>query len=271
MSYPPEHHFLRDLRIETVQLSEGTGRCAAPLTDHLRGRDGSAGLGAIVTIVDIAGSAGAVRAVSPGWSATLDLSVTMFAPLIVGPIVADATLLRAGKKVVVLGVDVFDGNGGEDSSAMRKVGRATVAFSRLPASASVIQHDRRRQFGPRGSMARPDSALTAPVLEQVGIRRIEGPVGTVELPKTEYVRNSLGTINGGIHGMIYQAAAESIVDDLTPCDIQIHYLAQAQVGPARTHVVMASRRGDHAVCEIHAVDVGDESRLISLATVVCTG
>lgn len=144
MTYPPEHHFLRDLRIETVQTGEHSGRCLAPVTDFLRNRAGAVGLGVIVTVADIAASSAALVAVAPDWQATLDLSVTMTAPLTDGPIIVDSRLLRGGKKVVVLAVDVFDGHGGEGPAAEDRIGRGTVSFSRLPISASAIRIDRRR-------------------------------------------------------------------------------------------------------------------------------
>jgi hypothetical protein len=50
--------------------------------------------------------------------------------------------------------------------------------------------------------------------------------------------------------------------------VQIHYLAQAKAGPARTSLEMLRRSGDHAVCMVRAVDAGNDEQVLALATVV---
>ena len=56
----------------------------------------------------------------------------------------------------------------------------------------------------------------------------------VELERTPYVANNLGTINGGAQAVLIEAAAEAMRPGLVAADMAIHYLSQVRTGPART-------------------------------------
>jgi hypothetical protein len=48
----------------------------------------------------------------------------------------------------------------------------------------------------RSTASRPNSHLTGPLLDEIGLRVVDAKTGQVELAKSEYIRNSFGTING---------------------------------------------------------------------------
>jgi acyl-coenzyme A thioesterase PaaI-like protein len=122
-------------------------------------------------------------------------------------------------------------------------------------------------IGQRRHMPPVNGLPGAPLLERCGLRVIDAAAGVVELANSPYVANSMGAINGGVLGMVFQGAAEAAVPGFVATDIQIHYLSQARTGPARTNTVVLRQSGDHAVCQIEAVDAGADDRLLSIATV----
>jgi uncharacterized protein (TIGR00369 family) len=65
--------------------------------------------GLVATLIDIAAGRLAERHVGPNQSVTTaDLNVHFLAPVIVGPARAEATIVRAGKRLIVTAVDVTE-------------------------------------------------------------------------------------------------------------------------------------------------------------------
>ncbi len=82
--------------------------------------------GLVATLIDIAGGRLADRLVADGQSVTTaDMTVHFLAPVVVGPARAEATVVRAGKRIIVTAVDVTDV--GRD----RLAARATLSFAVL--------------------------------------------------------------------------------------------------------------------------------------------
>jgi acyl-coenzyme A thioesterase PaaI-like protein len=267
--YPPEHHVIRDLRIVSQRLALDHSVCSCPVTDHVRNAAGAAGLGLIVALTDVSGATVSLGVASPDWPATADLAYQAIGPITEGPALAEARLVRRGSKTIVVEVDVFDGLGSEDTAGARPAGAGLMTFGRLPGSASAITIDPKQNMG-RSSASRPDSHLSAPVLDEIGLLVIDAASGQVELAKSDYVRNSFGTINGGVMGMVMQGAAEAACARFGPfvaTDAQIHYLAQTKAGPLRTTTRVLRAGNDHAVCRIRAVDAGNDDLVVAMATV----
>jgi uncharacterized protein (TIGR00369 family) len=82
--------------------------------------------GLVATLIDIAAGRLAEHHVGPDQSVTTaDMAVHFLAPVVVGPARAEATIVRAGKRLVVTAVDVTDV--GRD----RLAARATLSFAVL--------------------------------------------------------------------------------------------------------------------------------------------
>jgi uncharacterized protein (TIGR00369 family) len=82
--------------------------------------------GLVATLIDIAAGRLAEHHVGPDQSVTTaDMNVHFLAPVVVGPARAEATIVRAGKRLVVTAVDVTDV--GRD----RLAARATLSFAVL--------------------------------------------------------------------------------------------------------------------------------------------
>ncbi|MGV9799413.1 PaaI family thioesterase [Mycobacterium sp. NPDC003449] len=84
--------------------------------------------GLIATLIDIAAGRLAGRHVGPGQDVTTaDMNIHYLAPVVQGPARAVATIVRAGRRLIVTSVDVVDA--GRD----RLAARATLSFAVLDA------------------------------------------------------------------------------------------------------------------------------------------
>jgi uncharacterized protein (TIGR00369 family) len=82
--------------------------------------------GLVATLIDIAAGRLAGRHVGPDQDVTTaDMNVHFLAPVVVGPARAEATIVRAGKRLIVTAVDVTDA--GRD----RLAARSTLTFAVL--------------------------------------------------------------------------------------------------------------------------------------------
>ncbi len=82
--------------------------------------------GLLATLIDVAAGRLAIKHTGAGTGAgTADMTIHFLAPIVEGPARATATLVRAGKRVIVVGVDV------SDVGANRLAARATLSFAIL--------------------------------------------------------------------------------------------------------------------------------------------
>lgn len=82
--------------------------------------------GLVATLIDVAGGRLAIKHADEGSGAgTADMSIHFLAPIVEGPARATATLVRAGKCMIVVGVDVAD------VGRNRLAARATLSFAIL--------------------------------------------------------------------------------------------------------------------------------------------
>jgi uncharacterized protein (TIGR00369 family) len=82
--------------------------------------------GLVATLIDIAAGRLAGNVVGANQNVTTaDMNVHFLAPIVSGPARAEATVVRAGRRLIVLAVDVFDA--GRD----RLAARATLTFAVL--------------------------------------------------------------------------------------------------------------------------------------------
>ena len=276
-AYPPDKHFLRDLDSQTWQVTVDRALMSAPLTDGYRNSAGSAALGFLAALVDIAAAPVALIAGAPDWTATQDMSLHAAGWLTEGPAVVDARLERVGRNTVIVSVDVYDGKGVTDpdeqlaaieSGALTLAGKGLLTFARIPrsASASATIFDPASMVGQKRSMP-PEEPVVGTMLDRIGLRIVDPDGAVVEIDHSEYVRNSFGTINGGVLGAVFQAAAEAARPGLVATDLQIHYLSQVQVGPARTSGTVSRDMAGHSIVSLRAVDAGKDDQLLDLATI----
>ena len=270
--YPPERHLLRDFAVTSERVSPALTICSSPLVPEIAHASGRPRVGALAAIIDLAGAATALSSVSPDWIATADLSFTTSEPITEGPIVVAAHLVRAGANVVVVRVDVGDGHGSDDVSTMRLAGRGLMTFARIPGSASAVSGRAIPTTSPKQSMALATSGFRLPLFEQLAIRVLDPALGAIEIDRTDYTRNSFGSLNGGAIAIAAEAAAEALVwsngQTFEGVDISVNYLSQTRSGPARTTARLLRLDAHHAVVDVQIVDAGHNDQLLALSTVV---
>jgi uncharacterized protein (TIGR00369 family) len=82
--------------------------------------------GLVATLIDVAAGRLAIKYTGEGAGAsTADMTIHFLAPIVEGPARATATLVRAGKRTIVVAVDVTD------VGADRLAARATLSFAAL--------------------------------------------------------------------------------------------------------------------------------------------
>lgn len=277
-----KRHYMWDLEPSVQLVTPQRALLVAPLTDLGRSTDGSATLSALATHFDMVGSDPAMVACRPDWTATQDVSMHGAQPLTDGPIVVDSRLVRVGSKVCVVDARVYDahGRGGADDIAalaaridagdgVTLAATGLMTFARLPRAAAPHMDD----YNPAAWVGklRPAPAIHdgggASLAERMGLRIIDASAGVVELECTPYVVNTIDTIIGGAQMLMVEVAAQCSLPGSIAIDLQMRFLSQLKVGPARTACTLVRECRDHSVVDLRVVDVGYQERLLALATV----
>jgi uncharacterized protein (TIGR00369 family) len=110
---------LRDAEVEGVELA-----MEIPTRPDLANMRGALQGGLIATLIDVVAGRLAYRGVERGSSvATTDLNIHYLAPVVDGPARAQARVLRRGRRMIVLSVDVYDVATGQLAAA------STITFA----------------------------------------------------------------------------------------------------------------------------------------------
>jgi acyl-coenzyme A thioesterase PaaI-like protein len=147
------------------------------------------------------------------------------------------------------------------------VGIATMSFAVLPRRDINPDVTDSLDAGPT-TMAEVDSRLRAPLADVLGIRVVDGAGGALEAPVTDWGRNSMGAMQGGVVAMLADFAAEQALraESKTPVvvrDMQITYLGFGRVGPVRTSAVLLGE----GAARVDIVDTGAEDRQMTTVSV----
>jgi len=261
--YPPARHMLRDLRLE-IWRRRGEITVRAPGGARVHSRAGAVGAGALGVAVDVIGGNLALRAIQPDWAVTSTLDLHLLRPL-AGDFEVAGAPLRAGTTQVVLDVEVSD-----DRSELGPAAVARMTFTRIPRRANTMPFIEGEQE--RFSFADVESGLSAPFLEQIGCRVLDASAGVVELAVDDYVRNSVGALQGGAVVALVDAAAESVAaarmaEGVATLDLSVHFLALGRVGPVRSRTRWLGGSPHDARLRVELVDTGQEDRLMAAGVV----
>lgn len=106
------NHFPKSLGIELDLIEHGHARLSLDVKQRHLQLAGIMHGGAIATLVDTAVAFAIVGASKPGARfTTIEMKVNYLRPIREGRVVAEATLIRDGRRVVVSDCDVFDSDG----------------------------------------------------------------------------------------------------------------------------------------------------------------
>jgi acyl-coenzyme A thioesterase PaaI-like protein len=216
--------------------------------------------GAIATLVDALGGGLAATAALPDWMATADLTLHLLARPDVTAVEARARVVRAGRTTIVVEVDL-DADGAP-------LGLATMTFAVLPRRAGNPVITASGDVA-RMTMALPDSGLRASLEASTGIDVRDAAAGIVHLPIHEYVRNSLGAVQGGMMATVAATAAEGALTaaaatPLSVVDLHITYLSLARVGPVVTRTDVLGATPSSGTARVELVDAGANERVTTM-------
>ena len=106
------NHFPKMVGIEIDDIEPGRAKLSLDVTEKHRQLQGIMHGGAIATLIDTAVAFAIVGASEPGAKfTTIEMKVNYLSPIIEGRVIADARLIRDGKRIVVAECEVFDAAG----------------------------------------------------------------------------------------------------------------------------------------------------------------
>jgi uncharacterized protein (TIGR00369 family) len=263
--YPPAQHVLRDLRLTVEHHPDGTAIAWIPAPPEVRNPSGSVRAGALAVLVDVVGGGLAAVAARPDWIATADLTLHLTPHPVAGQVEARGRVLRKGRTTVVLEVDIADTAGGA-------LGLATMTFAVLPRRDTNLTVDQ-ADLVSRVSFGIEESRFATGFHDQVELTVVDAGAGVTELPLRDYVRNSMGAVQGGIVAAGADAAAEHAIAEacggpVEVVDLQISYLALVKAGPMRTTATVLDAQPEFGRARVEIVDTGADGRLTTVARVV---
>lgn len=291
MSYPPEHHLLRDLPFEIEDTGADSSRGHLRVTPQLlTGPSGPFDIGPVLVATDVLSGFLVGRVIAPDWMATAQLAVHLAEPHLAEPVggvaaetvagepdesvevVIDATVRRAGRTTVVVGCEIRV----DDS----EVGDAILTFVRLPRRDGNIEiADTPILLGRRSSMALPGSGFSRPFRDHIGVELTDPSTGSARLEVVDYVRNSFGAVNGGVVTSLAAGAAAALAGDrfgvpARALDLTATYLSQGKVGPLITRGRVMRCDDVTALVRVEVLDAGvtsegDDGRTLVVCHVAC--
>lgn len=263
--YPPARHVLRDLRLTVEHHPDHTVRAWIPIDEHLATASGAPHPGALATLVDAVGGGLAAAVARPDWIATADLTLHTLGRTGTNEVRARGKVLRRGRTTVVIEVSLADEH-------ERPLGLATMSF------AVLARRDGNPVIDPvdavqRTSMAVAGSGFDRPLEERAGLRVLDASAGVVELGSSDYVRNSLGAVQGGMMAMAASTAAQHALtaacgEPVETVDLQVTYLALAKVGPVRSRARVLDAAPAFGSAHVQLADAGADDRVTTLARAV---
>jgi uncharacterized protein (TIGR00369 family) len=268
MGYPPLHHFFRDLRLCLTFQGQGRAVMRAPVVPEILTPDGSLQVGAAAAMIDVLAGALTARAVYPDWMATASLSVHLVGRPTGDMIVATGKVIRAGRTMAVTDVGVGE-EGGDPDGPMNSIGTGLITFSRRPSTKNSSAFGPDLEVSETVDFGIEGSGLKESFRDAAGVRVLDEGSGVVELDLCEYVRNSVGVLQGGMIALLAEAAGEMAAGTVTgkpmaSKDLAIQYLSQGKRGPFRTRTRVIRTTDNTALTRVEVIDLGMEDRLIAL-------
>jgi len=267
-TYPPQDHMLRDLSIDVLVTGKGRATIQAPVAPQACSENGCMHVGLLATLVDVLGGVIAIPAVSPGWISTSSLSIHTTRQMMSGRVSAEGHVLRAGRTSVVIGVELQaekDGLPHKKTSA----GFAMITYSRLSGNKTKLHMQTTHNSHESVRFSLKGTGLQKPFMEKAGVRCIDRAAGQLTLKMDDYVRNSLGSLQGGMTAFLADLAGQSVACEATgkpgqTRDLVIHYMSPGITGPFLTAAEVLRMDQHSALTRIRVVDQGNDHRLMAV-------
>jgi len=267
-TYPPQDHMLRDLSIDVLTSGTEGATIQAPVVPEICSEKGVLGVGLQATLVDVLGGVIAIPAVSPDWISTSNLSIHTTRHVMPGRVWAEGRVLRAGRTSVVIGVEIQ----AEETAMSRQMtpaGFATITYSRLPGNKTRLQM--KTSGNPREAVrfSLKGAGLDKPFVQKIGVQILHRAAGKIALNMTDYVRNSLGSLQGGMTAFLADLAGQYIAREATgkpgqTRDLVINYMSPGITGPFQTTAEVLRMDPHSVLTRVRVTDQGNAHRLMAV-------
>lgn len=267
-SYPPKNHMLRDLAIEVLANPKDGVTIRAPVVPEICSPNGALYPGLLATLVDVLGGVMAIPAVSPDWISTSNLSIHTTRQVLSGLVSAKGHFLRSGRTSVVIGVDIQAETTGTPAK-LSPVGYATMTYSRLPGNKTKLRMNVADNPHEIVRFSLRENDLDKPFFKKVGVKILDRAAGTLVLKMNDYVRNSLGSLQGGMTAFLADLAGQYVAQEATgrngqTQDLLIHYMSPGITGPFQTTAEVLRMDHRFVLTRVHVIDQGNKHRLMAV-------
>lgn len=266
--YPPQNHMLRDLCMEVVTSTMDGATIRAPVVPEVCSEKGVLYVGFLAALVDVLGGVIAIPAVSPDWISTSNLSIHTTRRVLSGTVSAEGHVLRAGRTSVVIGVDIQAEKTGVPQK-MTPAGYAMITYSRLPGNKTKLRMKSTGKLREAVRFSLKGTGLDKPFVQKAGIRLLDRAAGKLVLKMNEYVRNSLGSLQGGMTAFLADlagiyAAREATGKPGQTQDLVIHYMSPGITGPFITTAEVLRMDRHSVLTRVRVVDQGNDHGLMAV-------
>jgi uncharacterized protein (TIGR00369 family) len=267
-TYPPQDHMLRDLSIDMLTTGTESATIQAPVVPEICSEKGVLCVGLQATLVDVLGGVIAIPAFSPDWISTSNLSIHTTRPVMSGRVWAEGRVLRAGRTSVVIGVEI---QAGETAllQQMAPAGFATITYSRLPGNKTKLQMKTSGNPQETVRFSLKGVGLDKPFVQKLGVQILDRAAGKIVLNMKDYVRNSLGSLQGGMTAFLADLAGQYIAREATgkpgqTRDLVVNYMSPGITGPFQTAAEVLRMDHHSVLTRVRVIDQGNEHRLVAV-------
>jgi uncharacterized protein (TIGR00369 family) len=225
-------------------------------------------VGLLATLVDVLGGVIAIPKVSPDWISTSNLSIHSTRHVLSGRVSADGRVLRSGRTSIVIGVEIQAEKAG-GSHKMTPAGFAMITYSRLPGNKAELQLKTTGKPHETVRFSMKGAGLDKPFVDKAGVRILDRGAGRLVLKMDDYVRNSLGSLQGGMTALLADLAGQHAAGEATgkpgqTRDLIIHYMSPGITGPFQTTTEVLRKDHHSALTRVRVVDQGSNHRLMAV-------
>jgi acyl-coenzyme A thioesterase PaaI-like protein len=248
----PDDHYILQLAIEFEHDGDSViGRAPVRSESFVPGSS-TIRSGILLTLVDLIAGHTPNGATGP----TIDLHLEMFSPPPTsGFVQARCRPLRVGSRLIVAETELH----------------APGSDEPFANCLSTFMNNRIIPALPRH--ARPAPVLGAATFDDYLGLHFEGPGRSVLAPARRLLNGPMGTIQGGVQGLMAEITAEHLLGSGRPMaarDLDIRYLSHVKVGPLAAVADGAVRPDGTARATVRLVDAGNDDRLVSFVTMILT-
>lgn len=258
-------HMIRDLNMTLEYNGSESSLTRIPVVPSVCNERGNVHTGVLATLVDLASGALAARVVYPDLTATGALRIYSAQPAKTSEVTAVGSVLRAGRAAVVVKAEIVAGIAGSSTS----IGSGIATFYRLSRRDGNIEMVKDVISNQATTFQAEGPGLSEHLYDKAGLRVIEEATGMVELDMSEYVRNHIGALEGGMVANMADIAGQCVArtvanKPMITYDLAMSYLAQGRVGPFYTKTEVLRITGDSVLTRVGVFDRGAGDLLMSV-------